>query len=240
MQPLLRLGVSQPHINISTAPQPVCTESLKCSNTLTETSMIPNNSCNHSCSTHTNKQAYNSDAIVTVPNIITEVWFCLCSCIPFCHPCYFNYVPNPTYRGPGNYKCSTAVYKAICRKKSSSGSMHCACLCFSVEQRENAAASSFAHWCCSLSDNVQGQWLHADPMRCSGIFISMWDCALWLIVDFQIHDRCLGHDEFSWLLISVTMQYCVHIENKNRSIINWLVHFLKGIRRSQVYKCILG
>ncbi len=111
-------------------------------------------------------------------------------------------------------------------KKISSGSGHCVCLCFTTKHRDNAAALSFAHSCCFLSESVCGQWRYADPMRCRGILTPIW-----LIFDFSVHDTGLGHCGFSWILIFVTIQLCLqfkHIGSKNRTIIYRLVDLIKA------------
>lgn len=136
--------------------------------------------CTRTCvrtHTHTNIQwCCNCDC---VPNVITKALLCVCSCIPFCHPHYFNSVLIPPTEAQVityvQHRSTLQYSKRLGGEKSSSGSVHCVCLCSTTEQKNDAAATSFAHSCCFLSDNAGGQW----PTRCPGILTPIRDCALY-------------------------------------------------------------
>ena len=123
--------------------------------------------------THTHTRA----AITTVPNVITNARFffslslSLCSCIPFAILILILFLIPPaaaraiTYVQHRSTLCCNIEGDLEIEKLQQ---LCAVCLCFSNEQRDDAAALSFAHWCCSLSDTAHEQQ-DADPVKCSGI-----------------------------------------------------------------------
>lgn len=117
--------------------------------------------------------------------------FCLCSCIPFAILIVIIVLIPPTEAQVITYvQHQSTLLQYSKRDLQGGGKLQqlCAvCLCFSNEQRDNAAALSCAHWCCSPSDSVNEQW-DADPVKCPEIVTSE---RFWLIFDFWIYGERL-------------------------------------------------